>query len=241
MTFYSKHREAEMDIRITLRLGAAAGWVAFVGVVGGLIVIPTVIAGQPPTIRTPAADVARYFAHPEFVGLFAVVATLLAGVPIIPFGLGIRAMAGEGSARSRVLAELGFLLLIATVPVYVVSDALGAVLAASQSDAAVFGSVHQLYELLYNGSADALEGAWIGAFSLAMLDSTLPRWLGWLGVVLAASRWVKAFVPVTSAVPDAVITVSGVLFLAWFLAVVIALTRRALRPAERVAAAAAAA
>jgi hypothetical protein len=223
-----------MDTRITLRLGAAAGWVAFLGVVGGLIVIPTVIAGQPPTIRTPEADVARYFAHPEFVGLFAVVATLLAGIPIIPFGLGIRAMAAEGSARSRVLADMGLLVLIATVPVYVASDALGAALAASQSDGAVFGSIHQLYELLYNGSADVLEGAWIGAFSLAMLDTTLPRWVGWLGLVLAASRWIKAFVPVTPAIPEAIIAVSGVLFLTWFLTIVVALTRRALRPAARV-------
>src|SRR2546423_5095587 len=57
------------------------------------------------------------------------------------------------------------------------------------------------------------------------------RWIGWLGVAVALSRWIKAFVPV-SGVPETIIPISGILFLAWFLAIVVALTRVAMRSEE---------
>ena len=75
-----------------------------------------------------------------------------------------------------------------------------------------------------------LEGAWIGAFSTAILWTTFPRWIGWLGIAVMVSRWIKAFVPVAP-VPEVVIPIGGVLFLIWFLAIVIGLTRVARRTA----------
>jgi hypothetical protein len=209
-----------------LRLAAAFGWIGFVGVAGGLIALPTAIAGQPPTMNTPLADVLAYFRHGELVALTAVVSVFVAGLPILPFGLGLREI--TGSSRGQAMADLGFLVLVITLPIYVVSDAIGAALTtAASGDPGTFASLHALYQLLYNGAADVLEGAWIGAFSIAALWAPVPRWFGWLGLALAASRWVKAFVPV-AAVPEAIIPVSGVLFVAWFLAAVILVTRRAM-------------
>ena len=227
-----------MESRFTLRLGAIAGWIAFAGVVGGLTIVPMILAGQPPTIRTPLADVARYFGHSELITLYAVVGVAVAAVPIVPFGMGLREMTGGSSPRAAAVAGMGFFLLVASIPLYVVSSALGAALASLAGvDASIFGPLHQVYELLYNGAADVLEGAWIGGFSVAMLLGTGPRWIGWLGVTLALSRFVKAFIPVTSLVPDAVSALSGLLFLAWFLAMVVALTRRSLGSVERLVAA----
>ncbi|MEP7106291.1 MAG: hypothetical protein ABI838_10640, partial [Chloroflexota bacterium] len=59
--------------QFAIRLGAAAGWLALVGVVAGLIVIPTVIAGQPPTSYTELSAVRAYFAHPELAILLGFV------------------------------------------------------------------------------------------------------------------------------------------------------------------------
>jgi hypothetical protein len=218
----------------SLRLAAAAGWVAFIGIVGGLILVPTLIAGQPPTAATPLADAMGYFAHPGFAALNALGSVLVAGLPIVPFGLGLRLMLRDSeNERSAVMADVGFVLLMVALPVYVVSGALGGALAATANgNPAIFGVLHQLYQLLYNGAADVLEGAWIGAFAIAALLGGGSLWLGWLGLALAASRWIKAFVPV-GAVPEAIIPISGVLFVAWFLVMVVTLTRaaRASKPA----------
>jgi hypothetical protein len=61
-----------------------------------------------------------------------------------------------------------------------------------------------------------------------MLNGSLPTWFGWLGVIVGVSRWIKAVAPFV-ALPDAVAAVGGLLFLIWFIAVVVALTRFALR------------
>lgn len=214
-----------------VRMGAVAGWLGFIGVVGGLIVIPTAIAGQPPTSSTDLSAVGAYFAHPQLAIQFGLVNGFIA-VAIIAFGLGLRAAIGSvADDRSRAFADVGLGLIVVTTAVYLISGALGAALV----DVATRGggevaTLFRLYDVLYNGLADVLEGAWIGAFSLAMLRGPLPAWIGWLGIVLGLSRWVKALAPFV-VLPDAVTAVSGLLFLAWFLAIVIALTRFALRSA----------
>lgn len=213
-------------------LAAVSGWVAFIGIVAILIVFPTALAGNPPTMATPLAEAMAYFRHQEFVVTNAVLAVFVGIVAIVPFGLGVRSLVSRGpGAKGAVLAEVGLLLLIVALPVYVVSGALGASLTTlSDGDPALFGAIHGFYQLLYNGAADVLEGAWIGAFSVASLSSPLPRWIGWLGIAAALARWIKAFMPVV-ALPDAITLVSGVLFVAWFLAVVVRLTMEWRRPA----------
>lgn len=213
-------------------LGAVSGWVAFVGIVAILIVFPTALAGNPPTMATPIADAMAYFRHSEFVVTNAVLAVFVGIVAVVPFGLGVRSMVSRGSgADGAAFAEIGLLLLIVALPVYAVSGALGASLTTlSDGDPALFGAVHGFYQLLYNGAADVLEGAWIGAFSIAALSSPMPRWIGWLGVAAALARWIKAFMPVV-ALPEAITLISGVLFVAWFLAVVVRLTMEWRRPA----------
>jgi hypothetical protein len=214
----------------SLQIGAAAGWFALIGIVGGLIVIPTLIGGQPPTAATSVADAMRYFGHPGFALLNALVSVFVAGVPIVPFGLGLRTMLRDSpDGQATFMADVGLLLLIVALPVYVVSGAIGGALAATAGgDPAIFGVLHQLYRFLYNGAADVLEGAWIGAFAIAAMIGGGSRWISWLGIALAASRWLKAFVPFGG--PDAIIPVSGLLFIGWFLATVVMLTLRARQP-----------
>jgi hypothetical protein len=152
-------------------------------------------------------------------------------VAIVPFGYGLRSVLRSGTdARARVLADLGLAFLLISAPVYLVSGALGAMLVqAADGDPATFASLFRLYDVMYNGGADVLEGAWIGAFSLAALWGPVPRWIGWLGLAVMATRWIKAFIPVAP-IPEAVIPLSGLVFIAWFLVIVVALTRAARAP-----------
>jgi hypothetical protein len=216
-----------------VRLGAAAGWVGLIGVVFAFIAIPMAIAGQPPTVNTAPEAVIAYFRHPEFALIDGVLGVFVGIVAIVPFGYGLRSAlkAGPGP-QARAFADLGFAFLLVAAPAYLVSSALGAMLVqATAGDPGTFASLFRFYDVLYDGGADVLEGAWIGAFSVAILYSELPRFVGWLGVVVMVSRWIKAFIPVAP-VPEIVAPIGGVLFLAWFLAIVVVLTRTARRPAS---------
>jgi len=220
-----------MGSSYAVKLGAVAGWIGLIGIVGAFILIPMAIAGPPPTVATELPAVMAYFRHPVFVLLNGYVGALVGAVAIIVFGYGLRStLRQQGNERSRTFADLGLALLMVSVPVYIVSGALGASLVrAADGDAATFASLFGLYEILYDGAADVLEGAWIMALSIAMLGGAMPRWVGWLGIALGASRWIKGTVPFGSPL-EAIIPVSGVLFVIWFLSVVIGLTNAARRP-----------
>jgi hypothetical protein len=220
-----------MRASFEVRLGAIAGWIGFVGVVLAFIAIPTMLAGQPPTVHTDPASVVAYFRHPEFALINGVLGVFVGIVALVPFGYGLRSLLqSTDDQRARTFADLGFAFLVIAAPVYLVSSTLGATLVqASTGDPATFATLFRFYDVTYNGAADVIEGAWIGAFSIAALFGSVPRWIGWLVILLAISRWIKAFVPVAP-VPEVVIPIGGVLFLAWFLVIVLALTRAASRP-----------
>jgi hypothetical protein len=221
-----------MQASYEVRLGAAAGWIGFVGIVLALVAIPMALAGQPPTVHTELPAVIAYFRHPEFALINGVLAVFVGILSIVAFGYGLRSVLISGAdARTKTFADLGLALLMISAPIYLVSGALGAMLVqAADGDPSTFAMLFRLYDVMYDGGADVLEGAWIGAFSIAVLWGPLPRWIGWLGVAVLITRWIKAFVPVAP-VPETIIPISSVLFLAWFLAIVIALTREARRPA----------
>ena len=208
-----------------VRLGVLGGWLGLIGVVGGLIVIPTAIAGQPPTSSSDLSAVRAYFAHPQLGIQFGLVNGFVA-IAFVMFGLGLRAAVGIGTNdRSRLFADIGLGLVFVTLPLYLISGALGATLVdVAGRGAGELATLFRLYDVTYDGLADVLEGGWIGAFSLAVLSGPLPRWIGALGIVLGLSRWIKALAPFV-ALPDAIAAVGGLIFLVWFVAIVVALTR----------------
>jgi len=209
--------------RFGTRVGAAFGWISLIGVTLFLIVIPGITAGQPPTLATGAEASRAYFGHGELMVVY--VLSPLIAIAMIPFGLALRNVLRASNERARLAADAGLLFLLATVPLYVISSALGAVLAGEVSgDPNVFEALFRVRVLLYDSAADYLEGAWIGAFALATLVGPRYRWLGWLGVAVAASRWVKGLAPVV-ALPDAVILIGGIAFLVWWALTVRSMTR----------------
>jgi hypothetical protein len=222
-----------------IRLGAAAGWIAFIGVTLLLVIGPMMLAGQPPSALSSSAEVAAYFGHGSLAPLYGVVGPLIVLTTIVPFGVGLRAAlrSGASDGRTAAFADYGLVFLVIAAALYAVSGSMvaGLVDAAGRADGTLT-SLFRQYDVLYDGAADVLEGAWIGAFSVAMLGGALPRWIGWLGIVVGLSRWLKAFAPFVPALVPLAIP-GGVLFLLWFLVTVIGLTRSARRvPALAVAA-----
>jgi hypothetical protein len=220
-----------MDTSYPVRLGAAAGWIGFVGIVAGFIIVPMMLAGQPPTMNTDLPAVMAYFRHPEFAVINGFLGVFVGAVAIVAFAYGLRtALSQTGDVRTRTFADLGLAILMISVPVYIVSGTLGATLVqAADGDAGTFATLFRLYEVTYDGAADVLEGAWILSFSIAALGGAMPRWLAWLGIALGLSRWVKATIPFGAPL-EVIIPISGILFVAWFLCMVIALTNAARRP-----------
>ncbi len=210
--------------RFALRAGATFGWLAFLGVAVGLVALPMAIAGQPPNLASSAGDVRAYFAHSALAVINALSPLIV--IAMIPFALALRNSLRIGDDRARLAADAGLLTLIVTVPLYVISSALGSTLVAAATGGwSTLDSLFRFYEVLYDGGADFLEGAWVGAFSIAMLGAPGGRWLGWLGIGVAVSRWIKATGPVV-ALPDALALVGGVAFLVWFAWTVVWLTRQ---------------
>jgi hypothetical protein len=220
-----------MSDSFPIKLGAAAGWIGFVGILAAFVVFPMALAGQPPTMNTDLPAVMAYFRHPEFALTNGFLGVFVGAVAIVAFAYGLRtALRQTGDSRTRTFADLGLAILMVSVPVYIVSATLGATLVqAADGDAGTFATLFRLYEVTYDGAADVLEGAWILSFSIAMLGGAFPRWLGWLGIALALSRWVKAAIPFGAPL-EIIIPISGILFVAWFLWAVIALTNAARRP-----------
>lgn len=214
-----------------IRLGAVAGWVAFLGVTILLVVGPMLVAGQPPSSQSSPAELTAYFGHGFLAPLYGVVAPLVVILTLIPFAIGLRAAlrAGASDERTTTFADYGLGFLLVAAALYTVSGSMVAGLVdAASRDAGTMPTLFRQYDVLYDGAADVLEGAWIGAFSVAMLGGGMPRWIGWLGVVVGLSRCLKAFAPFAPALAPLAMP-GGLAFLLWFLATVVAFTRVARR------------
>ncbi len=230
MAFYLMRIEGEGSTvtRETIRVGAIAGWIGLSGLILLVVGMPMAIAGQPPTGSSPLGEQLAYFGHASLAP-FAVLGAL-ASVAIVPFAIGLRtALRGDGSGAIAPMADAGLGLVLTTIPLYLLSGVLGTVLVdAAARDQATFSTLFRFYDVLYNGAADVFEGAWIAAFSIAMLGGAMPRWLAWLGIAVGLSRWIKAFAPFVAAA--GVVGLPGtILFLLWFVGTLVSLTGAARR------------
>lgn len=214
------------------RVGAWAGWIALVGILVMLVVLPSAIAGPPPVAVTDMTVVRGYFAHPELAWLLGLANTFLI-VAVLPFGIALRErLSSTAAARSFSTLGLGFLVIASGI--YLTQGAVAAALVQVSRDGGDLGGLFRFYDVLYNSAGDILEGSWVLGFSLGMASQAgpFPRWVAALGVIVGVSRWGKAVVPFIGPVPAAVPMVLGVLFFAWFAASVIGLTRSSAEPAR---------
>lgn len=210
-----------------VRIGAVAGWIFLIGVLVVLLILPTLIAGQPLSATVDADRIRTYFAHQELAPLIGLFPPFLS-VAVVTFGLALREVFRDRPG-AHFYATGGLAFLLVTSALYVTQAALAATLITlATTGGEEIVPVFRFYDVLYNNAADVLEGTWILGFSLAMLkSSTFPSWIGWVGVVVAVSRWAKAFAPFTGAFPDAILALLGVFLFVWLGATVIQLTRLA--------------
>lgn len=217
-----------MSNSFLVRTSALAGWVGLGGIVSLFIALPMVIAGPPPSAATDTAAVIAYFRHPEFALMNGYLGVFFGAVATTLFLVGLRAVLRDrGDERGRAFADFGLAIAIVALPVYTVCSALGAALVqVADGDPQTFAALFRVYDVLYNGAADVLEGAWIMAFSIAAFGAA-PRWLVWLGIAVGASRWVKATIPFGAPV-EMIGLVGGLLFIVWFVSMAVLVTRAAM-------------
>lgn len=210
------------------RLGAVAGWLALLGLVVGVIGLPAIIAGQEPS-SAAAAELRAYFAHPELALINGYVYGYVAVLSVV-FALGLRVSLAGGSDRDRAFADAGVALLIVAMVLNLVAGAIVSALASVASgDGNVLATLARLHDVTYDGLGDVLEGAWIGAFSAAMLGGAMPRWFGWYGIALAIGHLGKALGPFVG-LPETIDAAFGILIVVWFVGTVVGLTRIAFGP-----------
>src|SRR4051812_37770613 len=111
----------------SVRLGAAAGWLSLIGLLVGLIILPAVIAGQPPSSSSSPTETHAYFSHPELAVLNGYLTGFVA-LGFVVFALGLRGALGAGTDRDRALVDGGVALAIMAMSLNLVSGALVATL-----------------------------------------------------------------------------------------------------------------
>lgn len=215
------------------RLRAAAGWLLLI-TLGGIFLRhfgAQAIAGQPLSGPHVTSAIAAYYGHGALTGVYWL--TALTYLAFVGFLIAFRSVIAErGDAIARLFADIGAAFGLVELPILFLELGLSAALvalsgsAAGESRAAMLG-VFASWDWIFNGMADWLELGMVGMISLACGRSGLiPRWLVALGVVAALLRPVSALVLVAGLPVELKLLVT-LPFIAWFLALGIALVRTA--------------
>jgi hypothetical protein len=218
------------------RVGARAGWLALVGIVGYHLAL-TALAGQRVSGTSDLATIKAYYGQ-SIVAVLGV-SQFLVVIPFLVFAWALR----ETLARSpggRLIAGVALLAAVAEVPVVLTEIASQAAVAAAVEAGEGVAGLFRFWDVLYNSGLYALEATWVLGFGLAIRHSAgFPRFMSWLspltGVLLAINVfaiWIR--------IPDAATLPSAVAISAWIAGASLGLRRLARTDALPVAVASAA-
>ncbi len=217
-----------MDARIA-RVGSLAGWVSVAAIFAYHIGL-SILAGQRVSGTTDAAAIEAYYKN----GIIAPASILafLAVVPIAIFTLALRDALGV-SPRSRFLATLALILVVAEVPGIIAQSALEAALVTVAARGGDIVPLFRFWDVLYNSGLYVLEAGWIGAFGLAMTENAVfPRWLPRFSLVVAALQLINVSA-IWVGIPDQLTLPGNLCFGIWFGAASVGLGRLASRSVRR--------
>lgn len=195
--------------------------------IGGILFLVVVLVsaflpGEPPSTSDSAREIARWFLDKgdeiRYAGFLGVIAT----IPLVWWGASLFRMMerANGNARLGVIAVVG-------LAVGAVAGCVGGVMSAAAAiDAAILGpgGVRIFFLLSVNLNAVIGVGSALVAGSLAatvLRTGVLPRWLGWLGALVAGLSVLAT--GVTASTRDAVFVLSFVGMLS-FLVLVLAVS-----------------
>ena len=217
-----------MDARIA-RVGSLAGWVSVAAIFAYHIGL-SILAGQRVSGTTDAAAIEAYYKN----GIIAPASILafLAVVPIAIFTLALRDALGV-SPRSRFLATLALILVVAEVPGIIAQSALEAALVTVAARGGDIVPLFRFWDVLYNSGLYVLEAGWTLAFGLAMTENAVfPRWLPRFSLVVAALQLINVSA-IWVGIPDQLTLPGNLCFGIWFGAASVGLGRLASRSVRR--------
>ncbi len=220
-----------MDARIA-RVGSVAGWVSVAAILTYHIGL-SILAGQRVSGTTDAAAIEAYYKS----GIIAPasIAPFLAVVPIAIFALALREALGV-SPRTRFLATLAMVFVVAELPGLIAQGALEAALVTVASRGGDIVPLFRFWDVLYNSGLYVLEAGWVGAFGLAMTESAaFPRWLPRFSLVVVVLQLINMSA-IWVGIPDQLTLPGNLCFGIWFGAASVGLGRLATQSVGRIVA-----
>ncbi|MCY7289075.1 MAG: DUF4386 domain-containing protein [Cryobacterium sp.] len=199
---------------------------------GMLLFVPTIVLGAaigwPASLGEPATNLMPLIAEQEGAVRLGYLSYLVYSVLFLPAVMAIARIVGDGSTTRLAIAFAAISTLARSIGIIrwlVVLPAIAAAWVAAPTDAlaVVFTAIND-----WGGSIGELLGVSlfaavaVGLLSVAILRSDLPRWWGWLGLVVSAGQVLPA-VELFGVDLGALLTVTTTAFQIWFLAIGVAL------------------
>jgi hypothetical protein len=182
------------------------------------------VGGEPSSADDPAPKIVQFYVDNKDSVEFGAILTAVAGVLLIFFGAYLRNVLHTAAAPGEILSLVAFVGLV-VVAVGVAIDATISFALAEAADDIDPVAAQALQALWDNDFIPMIMGvmAFLWATGLAILKSgVLPRWLGWLMIVLG----------VLAATPVGFVAAIGAAILVLVISIMLTLRARAVGPAE---------
>lgn len=209
------------------RVGAWAGWLSLVGIVGYHVAL-LLLAGQRVSGTSDLAAINAYYSQP--VVAVASIDTFLVVLAVAVFAVALRetlvAMSAPAAAAFvRLVTGVALLAMAAQISVILVEASIQAALVSGVAVGEPVAGMFRLWDVLYNSATYGLEATWVLAFGLAMRRvAAFPRFLGWFAPLAALLLFVNVFA-IWLGIPDAATLPSAVGLSVWFAASALGLGR----------------
>lgn len=218
------------------RIGAWAGLIAVVGIVGYHLAL-MILAGQRVSGTTDVGEITAYYGQ-SIVGVLGV-SQLLVVIAFLVFAVSLRetaaADAGAGTPLVRLLAAVALAAAVAEVPVVLTEVAAQAALVTAVAQGEGVAGMFRFWDVLYNSGLYGLEATWVLAFGLAMRSvAGFPRFMTLLSVLAATLLGINVFA-IWVGIPDAATLPSAVAIAVWLVGASVGLRRIAAVPATELA------
>ena len=197
--------------RSVSRVGAWAGWLALIGILGYHLVL-VVLAGQRVSGTADLAAIKAYYGH-SIIAVWGVEQFLVL-VPVAIFAVALRERLAT-SPSARLLTGVALAAVVAELPVIVTEIAAQAALVSAVQSGEGMASLFRFWDVLYNSGAYVLEATWVLGFGLAMRTGHgFPRFMRWLSPLTAGLLGINVFA-IWLGIPDAATLPSAFLLAAW--------------------------
>lgn len=172
------------------RVGAWAGWIAVVMILGYHLSL-IAVAGPRVSGTDDIAAVRAYYAHTAIAPLGLV--QFLSLVAVLTYAASLVVSLGT-SPWLRFLTLLGLAAVVAEIAIIAVITGIQAGLVFAVQLGEPIGALFRAWDAAYMSGGDALEATWVLAFGIAMAsNAAFPRYLRWLAPLTALLLALKAF------------------------------------------------